>query len=98
MEYTASVKEEVRKEATNIWLRIIEGVELALESNEDIFYIRDMPIMGDLMVYMMRRENWIENIDKARLYFESQEEYQTAIRCRDLTPKIIEQLAKISEL
>jgi len=88
MKYTSTVREEVRKEATNIWLKIIEGVETALDSNEDVFYIRDMIIMGDIMTYMMKREDWLTNLEKARLYFEDLEEWHLCKRCRDLKLKI----------
>lgn len=88
MAYTEEIKAELRNEATNIWLRIIDGIEQAVESDQEVSYVRDMIIMGDKMTYMMKRENWVEHLDKARLYFEDMEDYDACKRCRDLKRKI----------
>lgn len=88
MAYTEEIKAELRHEATNIWLRIIEGIEQAVDANQDVSFVKDMIIMGDKMTYKMSRENWVENLDKARVYFEDIEEYDVCKRCRDLKRKI----------
>lgn len=88
MPYTEEIKAELRAEATNIWLRIIEGIEQAVDTDDEVSYFKDMVIMGDKMTYKMHRANWVENIDKARLYFEDLEDFDTCRRCRDLKRKI----------
>lgn len=93
MVYTEEIKAELRREATNIWLRIIEGIDLAVKANEDVSYVRDLVIMEDKMTYMMKKENWIENLDKARLYFEDIEDWSVCQKCRDLKRIIANKIA-----
>lgn len=88
MSYTASVKADLRREASNIWTKLIDGIEKAIENNEDVFYIHDLIIMGDTRVYMLKKENWESSLEKARIYFEDLEEWHVCKRCRDLKRKI----------
>jgi hypothetical protein len=44
-------------------------------------------------------DNWIENLEKARLYFEKLEEFEQCKKCRDLKRKIAQtKLATLQEL
>lgn len=88
MSYTASVKADLRREATNIWLKIIDGIEKAIIDNVEVFYLHDVLIMGDPMTCMLKKENWESSLEKARLYFENLEEYDLCKKCRDLKRKI----------
>lgn len=92
MAYTEEKKKELRKEATDIWLRIIEGVKNAIESNDDVTHVKDLLIMGEKMTYVMRNDEWIENLDNARIYFEDLEEYGICTQCRDLKRKIADRI------
>lgn len=88
MEYKDLLRMELRENKKEIFSLILSGIQEAIEKNADIYYITDLAILGDKMTFLLRKEEWANVLEKARIFFEELEEYDSCKLCRDLKKKI----------
>lgn len=90
MENTGSLQTRVLKNKAQIFQQIVAGVREAVEKDSDVHYITDLNFLGTDLTFKLPKESWIYSLDKARVFFESTEEYDQSIICRDLIKTIKE--------
>jgi len=88
MENNSAIKARILKQKTMIFERVIEEITKAVESNEDVRYIKDIDFLGTNIVFKVQRDYWIYSLDKARVFFESIEDYGKCKVCRNLIKNI----------
>lgn len=84
MERNSNIKDRILKNKTEIMDRVLSEITDAMSKNEEVRYIKDLEFLGTNMIFKVHKENWVFSLDKARIFFESIEDYAKCKICRDL--------------
>ena len=76
------------KEKSLVYERIVKNVSDAFDKNLDVLYIENIFLYEQLITFKLVKDDWIKCTNKARLFFEQEEDYVNCKICRDLITEI----------
>jgi len=71
-----------------IYEKIVNSIDSAIQSGAGKIYLKDLKFMEETVDAFANSEEWPDCLKKAKLFFESTEEYELCQVCKDLLAKI----------